>query len=101
MYCLTLCEGTLIILFLCVDHSFKIHIKICYNTASVLCFGFFGCKACEVLSSQTGIKPTPPALEGEVLTTEPPGTSHIISILDEEKEVQEKVQYLLKVLTNC
>ena len=55
---------------------------------SVLCFGFFGCEACEILPSRTGIEPTPAALEDEVLTTGPPGTSHIISILDEETEVQ-------------
>ena len=48
---------------------------ICYNIASVLCFGFFGCKACEILAPWLGIKPAPPALKGEVLTTGPPGKS--------------------------
>ena len=43
------------------------------------CFCFmlwvFGFQACEILASRPEIKPTPPALEGEVLTTGPPGTS--------------------------
>ena len=36
-------------------------------------FWFFGHEACGVLASQPGIKPAPPALEGKVLTTGPPG----------------------------
>ena len=32
-------------------------------------FRIFGHEACEILAPQPGIKPTPPALEGEVLTT--------------------------------
>ena len=36
-------------------------------------FWFFGHKACGILAPQPGIKPTPPALEGKVLTTGPPG----------------------------
>ena len=32
-------------------------------------FGFFGHKACGILAHWTGIKPTPPALKGEVPTT--------------------------------
>ena len=35
----------------------------------------FGWEACGILTPQPGIKPIPPALEGEVLTTEPPGKS--------------------------
>ena len=38
-------------------------------------FWFFGCEACGILAPQPGIKLTPPALEGEVLTTGPPGKS--------------------------
>ena len=38
-------------------------------------FFFFGPEACGILVPQPGIKPTPPALEGEVLATEPPGKS--------------------------
>ena len=33
---------------------------------------FFGHEARGILASQPGIKPAPPALEGEILTTEPP-----------------------------
>ena len=32
-------------------------------------FWFFGLKACGILAAQPGIELTPPALEGEVLTT--------------------------------
>ena len=38
-------------------------------------FWFFGPKACGILAPQPGMEPTPPALEGEVLTTGPPGKS--------------------------
>ena len=38
-------------------------------------FWFFGCEAYRILVTQPGIEPTPPALEGEVLTTGPPGNS--------------------------
>ena len=34
-------------------------------------FFFFGQEACGLLAPQPEIKPAPPALEGEVLTTEP------------------------------
>ena len=40
---------------------------ICCNTVSM--FWFFGHEACGILTSQPGIEPTPPALEGKVLTT--------------------------------
>ena len=36
---------------------------------------FFSSEACENLAPQQGIEPTPPALEGEVLTTGLPGKS--------------------------
>ena len=36
---------------------------------------FFGRKACGIIAPRLGIEPTPPALEGKVLTTEPPGKS--------------------------
>ena len=53
------------------DH-FKNIDWICYNIASVLCFGVFDPKACGILVPQPGIDPTTPALEGEALTTGPP-----------------------------
>ena len=36
---------------------------------------FFGHKACGILDPQPGMEPPSPALEGEVLTTGPPGKS--------------------------
>ena len=38
-------------------------------------FCYFGREACGILAPQPEFKPTPPALEGEVLTTKPPGKS--------------------------
>jgi len=56
-------------LFFLMDH-FKNLYWVHYNVTSVLCFGW---EACEILTPRPGIKPTPPALEGAVLTTGPPG----------------------------
>ena len=42
-------------------------------------FWFFGREACGILAPGPGIKPAPPALEGEVLTTGPPGKSLCVS----------------------
>ena len=41
----------------------------CYNTASISMLWIFGCKACGSSVPRPGIKPTSPALEGEVLTS--------------------------------
>ena len=38
-------------------------------------FWFFDSEACGILAPQPGIEPIPPALEGEDLTTGPPGKS--------------------------
>ena len=38
-------------------------------------FWFFGTEACRILVPRPGIEPVPPALEGKVLTTGPPGKS--------------------------
>ena len=38
-------------------------------------FCFFGWEACGILDPWPGIEPMPPALEGKVSTTEPPGKS--------------------------
>ena len=38
-------------------------------------FWFFGPEVCRLLASQPGVKPTPPELEGDVLTTGPSGKS--------------------------
>ena len=40
-------------------------------------FWFFGPEACGILAPQPRIEPAPPALEGEVLTTGPPGKSRV------------------------
>ena len=55
-----------------------------YNIVSVLGLGFFclfcfGSKACGTLDPQPGMEPAPSALEGEVLTTGPPGEDPPIS----------------------
>ena len=39
--------------------------------------GFFGRKACGILAPRPGIEPAALAMEGEVLTTGPPGKSQI------------------------
>ena len=41
-------------------------------------FWFFGCEARGISAPRPGIEPVPPALEGEVLTTGPPGKSWYI-----------------------
>ena len=51
-------------------------------------FCFFGPEACGILAPQPRIEPTTPALEGEVLTTGPPGKSPIIEI-----KVEKTVNY--------
>ena len=43
-------------------------------------FWFFGHEACGILAPRPGIEPAPPALEGEVLTTGPPGKSPKIQL---------------------
>ena len=44
-------------------------------------FWFFSPEACVILVPRPGIQPTPPALEGEVLTTGVPGKSCSLVIL--------------------
>ena len=41
-------------------------------------FWFFGCEAYGILAPGPGIRLSPPALEGEVLTTEPPGRAWLL-----------------------
>ena len=52
----------------------------CYNIVSTLCFRFLALRHMGSYLSDQGIKPAPLALEGEVLTTEPPGKSLTIHI---------------------
>jgi len=53
-----------------------------YCFCFMFCFVFFQTQACEILAPQPGIELALPALESEVLTTEPPGKSHISSVKD-------------------
>ena len=43
-------------------------------------FWFLGYEACGISAPRARIKPTPPALEGEVLTTGPPGKSPVFPL---------------------
>ena len=43
-------------------------------------FCFLGPQACGILVSQQGIEPAPPALEGKVLTSTPPGKCQYLLI---------------------
>ena len=43
-------------------------------------FWFFGREACGILAPRPGMERTPPALEGDVPTTGPPGTSPVFGI---------------------
>ena len=54
---------------------FKVFIK--FVTILLLFYALlFGHEAGGILPPQPGLEPAPPALEGEVLTTGPPGKSH-------------------------
>ena len=55
------------------DHFLK-YLLYCYCIVSVFCFCFFGHKPCGILTPWPGIEPTPPALEGEVLSNGLPWT---------------------------
>ena len=48
-------------------------------------FLVFGPEVCGILTPQPGIQPTPPALEGKVLTTGPPGKIWSPSFIKKEK----------------
>ena len=64
---------------------FKVFTEFFYNIASVLCFGFLALRHVgSYLAPWPGIKPTPLALEDEVLTTGPPGKS-LLFVLDHEE----------------
>ena len=56
------------------DHFFKSLYLIFYNVDCFM-YCFLGCKACGTLAPQPGIEPSPLTLEGEFLTTGPPGKS--------------------------
>ena len=62
-----------LIFFLCGRLFFKVFIE--FITILFLFYVFFDHEACGILAPRPGIQPAPPALEGEVLTTGPPGKS--------------------------
>ena len=60
-------------------------------------FSYFGCKACEVLASWPGFNSTSSALEGEVLTTGPPGKSYSFHSTLNMSSFTEKIIIVWKV----
>ena len=70
---------------------FKSLYWICYNSFYFMIRNF-GSEAYRILAPQPGFKPAPPALEGEVLSTGPPGKTQYSSVLREtgiEREREE------------
>ena len=60
---------------------FKVFIEFVTILLLFYVFGFFGHEACGILAPWPGIEPIPPALEGKVLATGPPGKScNLLSI---------------------
>ena len=59
-------------------------------------FCFFGWESCRILTPWPGIKPAPPAFEGEVLTTEPPGKTHLCALLIVNSQFSYKEEIVLK-----
>ena len=66
---------------------------------------FWPKKACGLLAPRPGIKPAPPALEGEVLSTGPPGKSPLLFFLKSLPKITEKTHLRIKKKTtlssNC
>ena len=54
---------------------FKVFIEFFTILLMFYVFGFFGHEVGGILAPQPGIKPSPSALEGNILTTGPPGKS--------------------------
>ena len=67
-------------------HYFKVFIEFTVLLTLLLeycfcfVFVFFGHEAHGILASGPGIEPASPALEDEILTTRPPGKSHILPL---------------------
>ena len=51
-------------------------------------FWFFGHEACGILATWRGSEPALPSLEGEVLTTGPPGKSPRVNILKQKEHTK-------------
>ena len=89
--CFTVLVWFLLKIFFDMDHFLSLY-WICYNNASVLCFGFFGHEAGGILVPWPRIQPVPPASEG--FTTGPPGkSSH--RILNKAFQHTTKMCYIL------
>ena len=54
---------------------------VCYHAVSVFMFWFFDHEVYGSLARQLWIEPTSSALEGEILTTAPPGKSLLVTVL--------------------
>ena len=67
--------GLIFFFFFDVDHFLKIVIEFVTIFPLFYVLFFFGPEACGTLAARPGIKPIPPALEGEVLTSGLPGKS--------------------------
>ena len=61
------------------DYFFKKSLLSLLQSCLCFTFQFFGHKACGILTPQPGTQAAAPALEGEVLTTSPPGKSQQMS----------------------
>ena len=59
-------------------------------------FWVFGREACGILAPRPRIKPAPPALEGEVLTTGPPGKS-LCSLLKARYCINDNLGYRIQL----
>ena len=59
---------------------------------------FFCREACGILAPLPGIKPTPPSLEGEALTTGPGGKSHEWTLKGQSPE--NRLSYILQAIGN-
>ena len=76
------------------DHSIKTN-KVFIEFATVLLLFYvlaLGRQACGLLASRPGTEPTPPTLEGNALTTGPPGKSSIYSY------IQQRFDFLYQAL---
>ena len=66
----------------------------CYNMASVSHLGLLAMRLCEILAPQPRIEPTHLSLEGEVLTTGPPGKSLLLTFYRHRAWIQNRTQIL-------
>ena len=71
-------------------------IKVFIESVTILLlFWFFGREACGILAPRPGIEPTPPVLEGEVLTTGLPGRGPVEVFLIFWNKLSSELMYFL------